>query len=242
MTDHVFDELPLLLTGEADRTTLESSVGHLRTCEDCQQDLISTLVAHGSLSSAARFAPELARTSEPVDDLEIQAASALPDLEPVFAQARHEAATADAPAESAPAKGRHRGRWLVAAAVAAALVGGGVATAVSLDHGTSGRSVTLDAYGRGAVPAKATIVDGNHVSVNASTLPAPDSGQRYEVWLTDAGRTHVQPVGWVGADGKGSYTVPSDLIRQFVAIEVSVQRLNAPYTFSGVSVLRGTYA
>jgi hypothetical protein len=59
MSTHIFDELPLLLTGEADRATVALAADHLRECEDCQQELVSALIAHASLSSAARFAPEL---------------------------------------------------------------------------------------------------------------------------------------------------------------------------------------
>jgi hypothetical protein len=66
-------------------------------------------------------------------------------------------------------------------------------------------------------------------------------GKRYEVWLTDAAREHMQPLGWVAADGRSDLPVPADLMSRFSAIEVSVQNVNAPYLYSGVSVLRGSY-
>jgi hypothetical protein len=61
------------------------------------------------------------------------------------------------------------------------------------------------------------------------------------VWLTDTARKNLQPVGWVGADGKTSLQIPSNLLDQFTNIEVSVQKVGQPYAFSGVSVLRGNY-
>ena len=77
--------------------------------------------------------------------------------------------------------------------------------------------------------------------MRATSLPSLPQGKRYEVWLTDAERKHLQPLGWVGTNGKTDLTVPPDLMNQFSAVEVSVQDVNAPYQFSGVSVLRGTY-
>ena len=60
--EHVFDELPRLLDGEADRATVSAVSIHLRGCEDCQQELISAVVAHSALSSAVRIAPDFAET------------------------------------------------------------------------------------------------------------------------------------------------------------------------------------
>src|SRR5262249_22976568 len=109
MSTHIFDELPLLLTGEADRATVALAADHLRECEDCQQELVSALVAHASLSSAARFAPELrSLLSTAAEDRPAEPAQ-LPDLTPIFEMAKQEAR---APRHSvAPPRARpHRGR------------------------------------------------------------------------------------------------------------------------------------
>ena len=110
MTSHVHDDLPLLLRGEADRATVTAAAEHLRGCEDCRQELISALVAHASLTSAARFAP--AAASAPSDR-----PAALPDLGPVFSQVRSE--------DESTRKRGGRARWLAAAAVAGVAIGAG---------------------------------------------------------------------------------------------------------------------
>lgn len=256
MSAHIYDELPRLLTGEADRATVDAAATHLRSCEDCQQELVSALVAHASLSSAARFAPELMASLPrhadiPADDEPGVAADPsvqLPDLSAVFEQVRDEAAAtppAIAPPENSVPPGRRawRGRWLAAAAVTGLVLGGGaVVVAERTNSGPATKSFALAAYDTGTTPAKAAIVGSDKITVDAAALPAPASGRRYEVWLTDAARKNLQPVGWVGTDGKGSYSVPPDLMGHFDNVEVSVQQVDAPYNFSGVSVLRGNYA
>ena len=59
---HVFDELPQLLTGEADRATVAAVAAHLRDCDDCRDELIAAVAAHAALTSAAQFAPGTGRT------------------------------------------------------------------------------------------------------------------------------------------------------------------------------------
>ena len=229
MTAHIDDELPRLLSGEADRATVEAAAEHLRGCEDCQQELVSALVAHASLSSAARFAPDAAMPVHAVDEPPAE----LPDLSSVFARVRAEAARA-------PAR-RWRTRWLVAATVAGLAIGAAaVAVAENAGSGPSARTVALAAYDRGHTSGTAKI-SRDEMRVDATSLPSLPQGKRYEVWLTDAERKHLQPLGWVGTNGKTDLTVPPDLMNQFSAVEVSVQDVNAPYQYSGVSVLRGTY-
>jgi hypothetical protein len=229
MTAHIDDELPRLLSGEADRATVEAAAEHLRGCEDCQQELVSALVAHASLSSAARFAPDAATPVRLVDGPPAE----LPDLSSVFARVRAEAARA-------PTR-RWRTRWLAAATVAGLAIGAGAVTvAENAGSGPSGRTVALAAYDRGRTSGTAKI-SRDEMRVDATSLPSLPQGKRYEVWLTDAERKHLQPLGWVGTNGKTDLTVPPDLMNQFSAVEVSVQDVNAPYQYSGVSVLRGTY-
>src|SRR5579864_7241802 len=89
MTEHVSDDLPRLLSGEALREDVATAAAHLRTCVDCQQELVSAVAAHASLVSAQRFAPEVAWRSETA--LERPPARPLPDLTAVVAQVREEA-------------------------------------------------------------------------------------------------------------------------------------------------------
>jgi hypothetical protein len=239
MSDHIDDELPLVLTGEADRETVRIVVAHLRECADCVQELISLLVSHASLASAARFAPEvLAAASVALAD-----PPPTPDLSAVFAQVRSEAeAEAHRPAHAAHLPQRRWQRGLLAAAAVVVIGGGATAVIVTQTGGgsTPSTQVALSAYDVGTNSAHA-VVRGDQMKVDATSLPTPPAGELYEVWLTNDARTAMHPLGWVAANGTGSYTVPAPLMDHFSAIEVSVQKVAAPDGYSGTSVLRGEY-
>src|SRR5262249_45661871 len=57
--EHVFDELPGLLAGELDRSATGRVAAHLRTCDDCRQDLVLVVSAGAAMRSAVRFAPQV---------------------------------------------------------------------------------------------------------------------------------------------------------------------------------------
>jgi anti-sigma-K factor RskA len=274
MSAHIANEVPRLLTGEATRDEVMTAAAHLRTCVDCQQELVSAVVAHASLTSAQRFAPEIisgfpadlfaarggSELAEPhveagpktgPDDAPEQATAGdaspaeLPDLSAVFEQVRREAAE---PARRVVAAPRPRARYLVAAAAAVIVAGGGTAAyLVVAGNGddstgqTAGRTIKLAAFDQGKTPATATISSGGKVHIDAAGLPQL-SGKRYEVWLTNDGRTQMQPVGWISPSGKAAMTVPEDLLSKYSDLEVSVQDVDAKdYAYSGTSVLRGYY-
>jgi anti-sigma-K factor RskA len=168
----------------------------------------------------------------------------LPDLSAVFEQVRKEAAE---PRRAARAP-HSRTRYLVAAAAAVVVIGGGTAAyvATSGDDTSSthlaGRTFKLAAYDKGTQPATASISGGDTLHIDAASLPQ-QTGKRYEVWLTNDGRTKMQPVGWLDANGTAAMTVPQDLLSKYSDLEVSVQDLSAAdYAYSGTSVLRGYYA
>jgi Anti-sigma-K factor rskA len=247
VTAHISEDLPLLLTGEASRDTVLDAAAHLRTCPDCQHELVAAVVAHASLTSATRFAPEIAaglrdapESAEPPgepDQRHRTAGAELPDLSPVFAQIRAEAARE----QRRPAR-RRRYLLTAAAAVVVAGAGAGAYVAVSSDNPGAGQTVRLNAFGEGRRGATATIADGNRIRIDAATLPRV-SGKQYEVWLTDRARTRMQPIGWLAPDGTAAMTVPGDLLSRYTDIEVSVQDVSASnYTYSGTSVLRGGYS
>jgi hypothetical protein len=251
MSAHIVNDVPRLLTGEAARDEVLTAAAHLRTCVDCQQELVSAVVAHASLTSAQRFAPEivsglpsnlLATPSDDADgdsDPSLQPASDLPDLSAVFAQVRKEAAQPRRMPRRVPA------RYLIAAAAAVVIAGGAAAIGyVAASGGSSSptETVRLAAFDKGATDGTATMSGSDQMRIDAAGLPRL-TGQRYEVWLTNAARTRMQPVGWLGADDKAAMTVPADLLRRFDHIEISVQPVDASsYDYSGTSVLRGGYA
>jgi hypothetical protein len=240
---HISDELPRLLCGEATRDEVLAAAAHLRSCEDCQQELVSAVVAHASLTSAQRFAPEIvARPAEAGPDGAANPDSdnaVLPDLSEMFAKVRAQSTVADLAS-------RRRGlrpMLAVAAVAAGVLVVGGGALALT-HHSSSGgsKSIALTAFDEGTSSAKAT-VSGQTMQVDATSLPKLDASERYEVWLTNPTRTQMKPIGWIGDNGTAKLTVPSDLMGSYSDIEVSVQQVNVPsYAYSGTSVLRGAYA
>jgi hypothetical protein len=86
MSQHLSDDLPRLLTGDASRDEALAAAAHLRECPDCQQELVSAVVAHAALSSARRFAPRMAAPAEPAEPAVEPAPADLPDLSAVFAK------------------------------------------------------------------------------------------------------------------------------------------------------------
>jgi hypothetical protein len=238
MSTHISDDLPRLLTGDASRDEVLAAAEHLRGCPDCQQELVSAVVAHASLTSAQRFAPEIMSTESAPPAQDESPAGPLPDMSAIFARVREEAA-----AEPAPSKAPRRRRLLAVAASAAVLVAGGVTIAETVGSNSSqssARSVSLAAFGVGTHPATATIFGNGTMRINATALPKLNAQHFYEVWLTDAARKNMQSLGSIGNNNRAELTVASNLMTEYSAIEVSVQRTNQP-AYSGTSVLRGSY-
>ena len=237
MSEHITDELPALLTGDAGREVVLAAASHLRECTDCRQELATAVIAHASLTSARRFAPEIVNRIEPLDAPQ----PPLPDLSSVFAQVREESN-----AGATDERRSRRTRQLIAAAAAAIVVGAGTATFIAANSDSStgptatARDIPLAPYDTGTRGATATLV-GTRLTIDAAALPSI-AHRRYEVWLTDRSRTRMQPVGWIDDGGKANLTVPTELAKRFTDIEVSVQKLDTPtYNYSGTSVLRGAY-
>jgi hypothetical protein len=268
---HVFDELPLLLTGEADRATVAAVTVHLRECDDCRDELIAALAGHAALMSAAKYAPDLisaqpgsfapAGSTDPSGppDTPLRA-----DLSAVFAEVRAEVdrEVARRDTEGTDAGPRHRPRsvsrpplkstsrpasrrrvWLAAAAAVVVVgAGGGAYLAQSGGSSTPTRSLALAAYGEGTTAASAKLIGNDKMNLDASSLPSLATGSYYEVWLTNAARTSMAPVGILDSDRKATITVPASEMAGYAAVEVSVQKTAGVGNYSGQSVLRGSYA
>lgn len=237
--DHVEELLPLLLTGEATRAEVDLAVNHLRSCADCRDTLVDLVAVHAPLTSAARFAPELMRSTSSAE------AAPMPDLTDLFAEVRAE----QDEAQRVRTTRRKAPLWLAAAAAAGIVIGGGAVGVATHDNGSSstggGRQVALTAFGTGQADASMKVrADGDNkvMTIDAGALPKLADTQRYEVWLTNSARTAMQPVGWLGSDNTARIAVPSNLSDRFSDVEVSVQSVSAPtYEYSGTSVLRGAY-
>ena len=242
---HISDELPRMLRGEASRDVVMSAAEHLRSCPDCQQELVSAVVAHAALSSAQRFAPEIV-VGHPLDettpDDAIAEPVALPNMSGMFEQVRHEAEASKRTAARRPAR-----RRFLAVAAAAAVVAGGTVAVVETTTGSSStqqatRTVVLTGFDRGPESWKATvrIVNNRALQVNAQKLPRLDAAHSYELWVTDGARSHMQSVGFIGNDNRADLTVSPKVMAQYSDFEVSVQKTNQTQ-YSKISVLRGSY-
>ena len=250
MSNHITEDVPRLLTGEANRDAVLSAAEHLRSCPDCQQELVSAVVAHASMTSAYRFAPDVVAPPSVDDDGKRIGSGhdhdavdnpvvALPPMTSLFDKVREEAQQDVHRRQRAP----RRRRLIGVAAAAVILVGGGVTVAEvasSSSSSPSQQSVALTAFDRGHNPAEATIVGERKVSINATKLPKLDSSHVYELWLTDATRTNMQSVGLLGNDNTANFTVSPKSLNHYDNFEVSVQRTNQTQ-YSNISVLRGQY-
>lgn len=237
---HLTDDIPRLLTGDATREEVLAAAEHLRTCPDCQQELVSAVVAHASLTSAQRFAPEVVSPVPVLAEQDAATSEPLPDMSAMFARIREEAAVTSG-GTAGPA--RRRWRTVAIAAAAAAVIAGTTVGVVELagtgssTHATT--TVALNPFHAGTAPAEARIT-GRTMRIDATKLPRLDAQHFYEVWLTDKARTRMWPLGAIGTDNHATLPVPSSVMARYAAIEVSVQRANET-AYSGTSVLRGTY-
>jgi hypothetical protein len=264
---HVSDDLPRLLTGDATRDEAMSAADHLRTCPDCQDELVSAVVAHASLASANRFAAQVFAPEPEDEPPPVRAhpsgrhatageaapeAPQLPDLSDLFAQLRAEASLSTAPAPAAAptatpvptptataARPSHRRRWIAAGVAAAVIAGGGIAVGVvaSNTSTSSGRSVALAPIDVGRHPAKMTIA-GSTLKIDATKLPKPAAASVYEVWLVDRAGKNLAAIGTLGSDNTATLTVAPQVRSNFKYVQVSVQK-SSDLTFSNISVLRG---
>lgn len=247
MSEHISEELPRLLTGDANHEVVLSAAAHLRGCPDCQQELVSAVIAHASLMSAHRFAPELVAPDPQkrpvVHETDEAEPPSLPDLSNLFAQARADAVT------TAHAPARRRRLLVGVAAAAVIVVGGGITGGLLAANGSSNptpsaQTVQLAAFGSAGEAgntAKVTIA-GSRVRIDATKLPHLDRQHIYELWVTNTTRTKMQPVGTLGTDNRAEMTLPTTVMSRYSDFEVSVQKASQLIKYSGESVLRGEYS
>jgi hypothetical protein len=233
--DHISDDLPRLLTGDATRAEALAAAEHLRTCPDCRQELVSAVVAHASLTSARRFAPEIIAPAFGAGDEETPNGR-LPDMSAMFAKVREEAAPVT--------RKLRRRRWLVAAAAAVILAGAGVTIAETVGSGSPSHSVAqtvqLQPVGDIRASVEATI-SGGKLHIDARSLPELDASRQYEVWLADSTGAKLRPVGYVGNDRTADLPVAATVMSEYSYIAISIQKTDQ-VAFSGDMVVRGHYA
>jgi hypothetical protein len=244
MTDpepaHVADELPGLLAGECDREQTLTLAAHLRACPQCQEELVSVVVAAGILRATVRAeqAPSPAVSPSPLPSSSESTSSpgaGAPDTPEWLTRA-----TRRGPA------GWGTRRRFVALAAAVVIVAGAVAAGLGLS--TSSAPVTNQAALRplkapagahGAVTVTAAS-GARQVQVSTDGLPAPGQGHYYEVWLLDPATLKMLPMGALAPSGQATFGVATGLMAGYSAIDVSLQANNGNPVHSAVSVLRGT--
>jgi anti-sigma-K factor RskA len=268
MSEHVHEELPLLLTGEADRQTVEAVGAHVAECSECCQALRSLVLAFSAITSAKRLEPELLPGAHMWDEPATDEPSELPDLSAMFARIEAEAAAAGGPAEGRPeapspeqprpaapparhaehpreSERRRRGRVVLAGLAAAACIALGAGVTYAVEHHTAAaptaQVVHLEPFDIGRTSGTAKIIGSDKIQLDAPSLAQLGTTHFYQAWLTNAARTQLLSLGPLGPDGTGNYTLSTHLIETYSAIEVSVQPVNGNPAFSGISVLRGSY-
>jgi hypothetical protein len=143
---------------------------------------------------------------------------------------------------------RRRIALLVAAVVVAvgAGIGGGIAIGRSGSTSTETSVVTratLAALPTGPAGVTGTAAvhqgaDGKTLTVSAAHLPLRQGF--YQVWLYDAAADKMVPIGTLGPDGSGAFTLTDGIdLRSYNVVDVSAQELNGDPAH-GDSVLRGT--
>jgi anti-sigma factor RsiW len=234
---HVADDLPALLAGEATRDETLAVAAHLRACPQCQEELVSIVVAAGTLRAAARAEQFPARA---------EIAS------PATSSSEDSSTTAAPPAPEWLARIPRRGpagwstrRRLAALAAAVVIVAGAIAAGLGLSASSSPvvnraalHPLQAPASASGAVTVTAAAT-ARQVQVSTDGLPAPGQGHYYEVWLLDPATLKMMPMGALAPSGQASFGVAAGLMAGYSAVDISLQANNGNPVHSAVSVLRG---
>jgi Anti-sigma-K factor rskA len=262
MTDpepaHVADELPGLLAGECDREQTFTLAAHLRACLECQEELVSVVVATGILRATARaeqapspaVSPSRALSpSSPFSPSRAVSPSSLPSSSESTSSPG--AGAPDTPEWLTRATRRGPAGWsirrrFVALAAAVVIVAGAVAAGLGLSTSSAPvtnraalRALQAPAGAHGAVTVTGAS-GARQVQVSTDGLPAPGQGHYYEVWLLDPATLKMLPMGALAPSGQATFGVATGLMAGYSAIDVSLQANNGNPVHSAVSVLRGT--
>lgn len=226
MTDHAprshHPDLLAFLRGELSTDEVMEVRDHAAECPECRAELLELAVGHSLLSATSR---SLA-TPAPV----------VPPTQPA------------APVPRPP----RRGRRIVLGVAAAVLVATGAGIAGVLLEGevdpppapsqpvAEAQLDGVGAYtGRGRVTMTGTEVAT--MTVETTDLPPPRDGSYYYVWLLDPETNKMLPIGQVQADGSTTFHLPLSLLRNYSAIDVSLEADNGDPGHSVTSVLRADY-
>jgi len=234
-TDHPVEELAPLIGGELELPELRAVVRHVRGCASCKDELVEVAAAVGALLHVEHGG--LAEPAQP------PALTIVPD------------AGAAAPVGGAVvplARARRRvvtERLLAVAAAVAIVLGVGVVIGRHQRGSGSagGPTVQVALAPVGSSPAGGTVAmagtGGDRImTVSTRSLTAAPAGSYYEVWLLEPTSGHMVAVGVLGSDGSGRYSLPTDVVQRYKAVDISLQPDNGSTVHSNDSVLRASYA
>lgn len=230
---------------------------HLGRCDDCSGRLsdLRRIVATGRSSGAAGVEPVrpprpgLLAAIHAELDLDDAPAPVGPTTAPVTTTpvttlpTRPTLPTPDVELVDRPVAGhRRRTRWLVAAAVVAA-VGVTATVAYRQENQQVVATAVLAPLPTKAGSGTAEIVrgrDGQELSVSLSTTTPPDTF--VELWLFDAATGGMISVGIVPPTGRGTFPLPAagQALSAYTVVDVSQEPFDGNPAHSRNSILRGT--
>ncbi len=236
-------DLVLLALGEASSA---ATVDHLATCPDCQRNLAGYRTTVELAREAAAHRHDADRIPSP--DLWDGIARQLRD-DDQHNNDHYDELAARRSTHPTRMNSRRQHRLALASAAAAVLVLTSGASyligrsAASSDYSTAS-TATLTAQ-----PGTSTDITGaatirpaaNGHQLTLTTKGLPQRAGYYEVWLFDPTANNMVPIGSLGTNGQGTYTLPAtvDLTRYHI-VDVSAQNYDGGSVIThATSVLRG---
>ncbi|MEU5041558.1 anti-sigma factor [Streptomyces griseorubiginosus] len=229
---------------------------HVRTCARCSRELqalshvVSTMKAPG---------PDEGDLLAPPADLWDSIASELhlstPSLPTPAESDLPESAVSHSGDDSRPTrpakrpKARRLGRFSVALAACAALLGAAAGSTLTWWITRDNSSVSaidgrrLDSLQTSSAGYARLSGNDGHRRLKITVEGLPKTSGYFEVWLMDRSHTKLVSMGVLGPDGSATLPVPDNIdLREYSVVDVSVQPYNGKPDHSGDSLVRGPYA
>ncbi len=250
------EDLLCLLRGELGREQTRAMAEHLRECESCRLALVDVAEMHGTLVAAGRLLRQITHDSSGT------AGAGGPATAPGATGGGGGSSDLAEPAGALPPlRFSHRRRAFprLAAGIAAGVLvvaGLGVGSFVLTSRDkppvvavrkpppvVQGRSVVLEPVTGAAAGRVSMQTPGAQTEMTISTKGLPDAGigSFYYAWLLDPQTQKMLPLGVVSSRSAMHFEVPTDLVKRYHAVDISLQADNGNPGHSATSVLRALY-
>lgn len=248
--EHTDEEtLALMAIGESPSAPDDE---HVRTCARCSRELQALSHVASTMKAPG---PDERDLLTPPADLWDSIASELH----LSTQSRLAPAGSDLPetAVSHPGddsrpkrpKARRLGRFGVALAACAALLGAAAGSTITWWITRDNSSVSavdgrrLDSLQASSAGYARLSGNNGHRLLKITVEGLPKTSGYFEVWLMDRSHTKLVSMGVLGPDGSATLPVPDNIdLREYSVVDVSVQPYNGKPDHSGDSLVRGPYA